>query len=293
MQIDEQDLGYGSEDLVTLLYGLASDELIQRYVELNQILLTSGYATQLDVFELMFTSIERDELDTMEVVIEVDNVLREACRLCLLECGLKYQEEISLDILIILTRAILLFDTTEDPQRIVDLIESSEEDHEALLEVLEYITAVDANEWITVISDVGTGVIDRIKDLAINATSVDYQVLDVDYQLSDRFNKLKTLVADKPHQKQLVESLESLTTTPSLESLYMMHLNELVDASMEEAVGSIYSLACIANTLPEASFEAAKKILDDFYPYPLDRQQAGQTLFNLKSGYDKVYIKEE
>lgn len=293
MQIDEQDLGYGSEDLVILLYGLASDELIQRYVELNQILLTSGYATQLDVFELMFTSIERDELDTMEVVIEVDNVLREACRLCLLECGLKYQEEISLDILTILTRAILLFDTTEDPQRIVDLIESSEEDHEALLEILEYITAVDANEWITVISDVGTGVIDRIKDLAINATSVDYQVLDVDYQLSDRFNKLKTLVADKPHQKQLVESLETLTTTPSLESLYMMHLNELVDASMEEAVGSIYSLSCIANSLPEASFEAAKKILDDFYPYPLDRQQAGQTLFNLKSGYDKVYIKEE
>lgn len=289
MDMTEQDLAIGAEDLVTLLHGLASDELILLYVELNKVLLEATYTTQLDVFQLMFTSIELDELDTLEVVVEVDNVLRESARICLLECGIHYQEDVSLPTLIELTRAILLFDTTEEPQTLIDIIDVAEDDHECLLTLLAHLTGIDDGEWITVISGVNEGVIDRIRDVAKEVLTIDYQVDDIDYSLSDRLSKLKNVVADNTTQTQLVESLESLASPPPFETLYMMHLNSMVEASMEDVVSSIYSLACVAHPRGDESFEAAVGGLNDFYEDPLERQQAGQLLYNLKGNYSKVY----
>lgn len=274
---------YG-EELISLVHGLASDQLISQFLEINQLLVTAGFTNQIDAFNLMDNAISLDEMDVTEVVAEVDSLLRESTRICLLECGVMFEEEISMDLLIELTKAVLHFDTTETPDLILGAIEASDDDHEAFLSVLEIVTSRDSSEWLTVVTDVGYGLIDRIKSLTELAAEANNVVDDVDYEFNAKLSKLMH-VGDK----ETLESLESLKSTPNLDTLYVLHAHRLMEESTAIVVKSLYSLACVAYDNFDEAYLNVGKLLDDFYVDPIERHEAELLRNLLKNDYASTF----
>lgn len=269
---------------LSLAVGLASDELLQHFSDLNTLLLSADFRNQIEAIELLSASIEADEFDPSEIIVEMDNLLRESARRCLLECGIQYDEDISMELLIDLVRNIIHFDTTEDPQVLLDCIESADDDHDAVLRVLQYLSGRDYDEWVTVVTEVGDGVIDRIKVLALTALDTVQTTVDTDYELSKRLEVLKSV-----DSSELVESFEHLETSPDINSLYLVNVGRMLDSQPEDVVKSLYAMACITQPSLEAAYNAVGMLLDDFCDSAIARHEHEQHRHKLKVTYSNLF----
>lgn len=269
---------------LSLAVGLTSDELIQQFSELNILLLSAGFRDQVEGAELMSVAIEADEFDSSEIVVELDNLLREASRVCLLECGVQYDEDISMEMLTDLVRNILHFNATEDPQSLLDAINAADDEHDALLRVLEYLSGRGYDEWLTVVTDVADGVIDRVELLALAALDTVNVTQDTDYEFAKRLEVLKSV-----DSSELVESFEHLSTPPNIDSLYLVNVDKLLDQGPEDVVKSLYAIASVTQPSLESAYHAVGILLDDFCDSAINRHEHEQYRRQLKSTYSNLF----
>ena len=265
-------------EIIGLLYGQVSDELISVYCELNQVLLKSGYDNHLDAFEQLNNALEGDEISSERIAIVVDDTLREAVRVTLKLCGVYYDEDIRITDLVELARAVLDFDITDTPDEILSIIESNEDQYEAFLEVLQYTTSLTVEYWSTLLVEppYDTGVLDRIKELCTEAISSDVSI-DKDPELEKRIARLDE------------DALTNVTEVPSLESLYQLNLPTLLTSTIETNVAAFRTMSYIVSP-DEVSFESnVTKLLDDFYTEPFDRIEAQRVHLSMREHQSTKY----
>lgn len=287
LNIIEEDLGT-NQTLVEILFGVVSPMLISHYVELNTTLVTAGVTVQLEALDLLEPMIHAQEIDSLTIPDEVDDIMREASRIALQVCGVGFDEEISISQLSDLCRIILHFDVSESPQTLIDKIESADDDIDAILITLSYLTDQPYEEWLPVITSVGVGLVDRIKHLAHTANDLVIHRTDADlksiHEYQQRLDRLKQV-----QDSELVEDLDGLHSEPSFESLYVIHLPAITQASQQDAVESIMAICCVSHTNSVDMLKGVDVLLDDLYETPTSRMSAEQIKESLLPKYQTVY----
>lgn len=243
-----------NEVIISLLYGISSEELISNFCSVNKILVESGFHNHLEVLDLLQINYEDGGIERTELPIEVDEILREASRICLLECGIIYDQEIDLDRLEELLEYGLAFDVTEDSQRLLDVIESSDDDLDALINLLSESTGRLADDWYEVITDVTLGLIDRIKTLCLNDLTS-----KLDEENHTTVNIRRDLLDKAGLLDSLLPELSSEEVKLSMESLIQNNLDHLDELSLEDSVKRLWTFSFLTNE----SFESATKNVDD------------------------------
>lgn len=286
MELMEEELG-NNQTLVELLYGNVSDILIGQYVELNNTLVSAGFTAQLEALDLLEPLVSGQEIDCLSVPGEVDGIFREAARLALMTCGVFFDEDTDLGLLTELCQTILHFDPTETPQTLIDKLSAADDDIDALCITLEYLTDRPYDDWLPVIANVGVGLIDRINDLAHrandDATSTDDLTLKAQYDFAQRLTRLKELVKDND------DVIPAVTSEPSMESLYLLHVPMLLDSSVSDATNSIMVISCLSHPTKDGMLKATSTLLDDLYDDPIKRMEAERVRDTLIPTYGKLY----
>lgn len=260
-----------NETIVVLLYGVSSDELISQYCSINKHLMDYGFSNHADVLEMLLVSYEADEIEQHELALEVDDVLREACRICLLECGVTYDDEITLSMLDTLLMTVVGFDTTEDPQAIIDLLEPAEDDLDGLLIYLAERTGYSYDDWSPLIETVEFGVLERMI-LTCND--------ELDEELEDADVMTVTLDSrkDKLQKSGLIKNILSdslpVDVKISMECLFLNNTGHLESLPIEESVQHLWTFSCLSNESVESAERQVDEFIDALYLEPSDKVKA-------------------
>lgn len=272
LEHDDHDLEF-NQTLVEILVGCVSPEYIQQCVELNNILCRAGFTAQLEALDLLNAMVLADEIDNLSISLEIDALFRETLMVALRTCGVFFDEDIPFDRLIDLSRIILHFDVTETPQVLLDQVNSAEDDIDALCKTLAFLNHDDEDDWLPHIAEVGVGLIHRIQHLAQeqqsvldNRTGLDTQL---QYSMNERLLKIKA-----QGDSSVINNIDGLSATPSMESMYVLHLANLIDVPLEQAVDGVCSISFTCAPSFEAAVQGVNTLLDDLYDTPNERMEA-------------------
>lgn len=274
---------YDNDTLESLLIGTSSDELISKYISLSKILVDNGFINHLDVLELLDEQVISLNFDRLNLPLEVDDILREASRVSLLECGITFDEDIPLDLIIELTDYVVGFDITEDPQYLLDTIETSEDYLGCFTDLISDYTGRNDFEWLEVITRVDIGLIERIKSLCLESLT---EVLDESY--IEGMSK-RDMLEKSGDLGDVLPELTREEVDISMESLLKNNLDILDGLSLEDSVRRIWSYGCLSSeTFNEANVKVSN-IIDDYYMDPRDSLNAKMYSNKIKNDFEEVF----
>lgn len=268
-----EDNSTDSELLVTLIFGHVSDDLIRKYVELDHILQIGGMEQHILGLEIIERDLLADEIDSMGIPGIVDELLRLTAKAAINDCGVYYNEDISIDDLIELAHAVLMFDPGEDPQRVLDIMDLEDDRVDAFCAVLEHLYDIEFGVWMTIIEELGEGLMERIRDVCRSAIDTAY-----DGSLPDSTEQVEYIT----RMQRMAAADPDLTVTDevvSMEAMYLSSMSGLLDSPMEDVVRNLYR--CAAHSSP--TFEALQVnvgfLLEDFYAVETFEEQIAATKY--------------
>lgn len=229
-----------NEVIITLLSNVSSEELIKLYCSINHSLVNFDFHNHMEVLDLLSITSEASEVDPLDIPLEVDDVIREACRITINECGVHYDDDIPLELLSILLDTIVGFDVTDSPQDLIDRLEVAEDDLDCVLLVLSDSSGYDYEDWMTHIERVEFGVMERMLFLCNEALNETLDEGVFTPPTLDRLDKTTLIKSVLPN------ALEG-DVQVSMESLFVNNLSHLEELDVEESVRHLWVYGCLSN----------------------------------------------
>lgn len=253
-----------TQDLLDeLLAGKCADELAATYKQIAATFQEAGYTGHIDELDLMTGQLLNNKLDPLTVVSEVEEVLRIAADKCLGLLLVQLDDNIDIEMLAEALDILLTFDPTDTPEILLNSINNADTTEESLGKLLATQGTYPEDDWFTVIvsvepslmSRITTGLQRSIESSGVNALPVGSPEL---LQRIARLNKIQPT--------SLGAELASANTGVgiSLESLYAIHVGNLLELDMEAAITNIYSLAALGEESLEHAQSSISHVIDDF-----------------------------
>lgn len=288
----------GEEDLIswtirTLVRGCCTPELESAYVELNGVLTTCNTTSHHDELDFLFGQVSDQNIDNMEVVPSVDTILRMATARSLNNCGVELNDDVPLTMLLEAADIILLFDPTDTPTILVDLVDAAEDPVEAVCMLLAQLGTYELDDWypqVMAVSDHFTGTVRKY--CKEEADRIEQENL-VPQGAEDLLLRLSRLVKQRKDSLGAVLGAENIGLGVSTESLYAVNVARLIDASVEQATDDIFSLAVISNEAFDVAMESVSACFDDLF-YDVDkRREAEQHRLRLIDIYKPLFGRQD
>lgn len=260
-----EDLPYDLSLIYSICSNSVSDEMLDLYQQSCNIFEQSSYTghiLELDHIYQLLASQAISQDDAIDSVLEVIITSGEEALRVL---GVVVNEDIQLPLLNKLLDALLLFDVTEFPGTMLDIVNASEDPIECLAELMNFITVEDTSIWYENIDEVEPYFVDNVRLVLNEALS---KIQDVPLTIDREFNK---------RRKQVLEVLPESVTINSvveekdLEELYDIHYNELQGLSTESSIKEIVALASISKSTPQGRIESLESMLDRHIDDPLEK----------------------
>lgn len=270
-----------------MLIGRAAPELILLYLELLQTLYEANFTNHVEEIDLLHASLNSHSIDTSEVTEAVDAIIRTAYDRCFSLLGISTTDDIPLDLLAELGDIVLLYDTTDTPEFILNAVDSAEDADEAFLKILEFKGVREIEEWMPYIASVNPGTVDRIRKLAVdeinNSARTDHTF---DHDLGRRLSRLSKL-RQNTVGATLVNQQSGIGA--SLESLYGLYVGKLFDQSLEQSVDDLYSMAVLSCESLGSAQAGVATWLDDLCTDADERRRAEQISLRLSREYAPIF----
>lgn len=270
-----------------MLIGRASPELILLYLELLQTLHLADFNGHIEEVDLLHSMLSSQSIGTDEVTESVDTIIRTSYARCFSMIGVSISDDIPLDLLCELAEGILLYDTTDTPEYLLNAIDASEDADEAFLKVLEYRTVREIEEWMPYILEVNPACIDRMRKLAVEGMNNKASAnIEIDSMLARRLSRLNALKKDTLGSELIKQGS---AVGASLESLYGLYVGKLMDQPLEDSVDDLYSLATLSCESITSAQAGVSTWLDDLC-YDVDqRRKAEQISLRLSKEYSEIF----
>lgn len=254
---------------LSLIYSICSDsvtnELLDLYQQTCSIFEQSSYTGHILELEHIYQLLSSQAISHSDAIDSVLETMITAGEEALNILGVTINEDIQLSLLNKLLDALLLFDVTEFPSTMFDIVEASEDPIECLAELMNFISVEDTNIWYENIVDVEPFFVDNLR-LVLN-DAID-KMHDVPLVIDKEFNKRRKQVLEVVPESI---TIDSTTEEKDLEELYDIHHKELQGLSMESSIKEIIALASISKSTPQGRIDALESILDKHIGNPMER----------------------
>lgn len=276
-----------------IVRGRCTPELEEELVELAMALSSVNFQGHLQELEVLYQQMDSQTVDPAEIVLAVDQILRVGAEVCLNNCGIEFDPDIPMAMLIEACDIILKFDPTEFPQLVIDAIDGNDDTTEILVSLLDLLGTYSNDDWIPQVYRVSDAFSTRVR--AFCAESLEQDVSDRSASLATAplLKRLNHLVKSNAQTlgAELGKADQGLGL--SLESLYALNVPKLMDCSVEKAVDDLFSLAVISNESFESAMIGVSEWLDDLYYDVEMRRQAEQHRVKLTPHYQPMFGDED
>jgi hypothetical protein len=273
----------------TLVRDRCSPELEELYVRLNAALEQAGCRMHFDALDNLLATLNDLNISPEEVVPGVDEELRVAAERSLNICGVELQSEVSLVMLCEAVDVICNFDPTDTPSLLIDVLNSAEDADSAFALLMSYQGTFEETDWIA-----------EILEISPNFTST------VLRSLKETADADETVEIDPAHGQELLKRLSRLVRTNgetigaelgknntgmgvSTESLYGVHVGNIIHKPIAAAVEDVFSLSVISNERYEVAMESVSRCIDDLFYEPEQRREAEQVRIRLSETYKPIF----
>lgn len=288
--MDFEDDNISEWTVRTLVHARCSPELEELYVRLNNILGDCNNTAHLDELDALLNELTSQNIDPTQVVISVDEIMRMATERGLNWIGVELDPEVPIEMLIEAADVLLLFDPTDTPSIVLEMMDAAEDVDDAFCKLMAQFGTYEEDDWFTQILQIGDHFTANVRKVAADALQGDEAASEIDTSVdSDLLKRLSRLV--KANKESLGAELgtSNLGLGMSLESLYGLHVGRLLDLTTEQQVDQLYSLAAISSESFESAAPAVASCLDDLC-YDTDvRRKAEQIRAKTHSVYAPIF----
>lgn len=264
-------------------------ELEERFVQLALSLSAVNFKGHLEELDVLYQQMDAQAVDPAEITLAVDQILRVGAETALNNCGVEFDPDISLEMLVEACEIILQFDPTEFPQMVIDTIDASEDDVECLASILDLLGTYDENDWFAQIVEVSDKFKDRVRGLCTEIAEQDSADKSAGLEKAPLLKRLNFLVKSNAESMGATLGKEERGLGMSLESLYAANVIRLMEKPIDTAVEDLFSLAVISNESFESGMVGVSTWLDDLY-YDSDmRRQAEQHRLRLINHFQPMF----
>lgn len=282
----------GQDALKAILEGRCAPELLTIYSRLSATMSTAGFTGHLEEFDVLTGKIINLDIDDLEVVQAVDEIIRTAADRCLGLLLITVDDDIDLEMLDELMDILLGWDPTDTPSILLDSMAAAESSEEKLAKMLSHLGTYEEDDWIPVLVSVDPDFNKRVDNELKRAMEyMSHETLpEGSPELLKRVARLNKALPDT-----LGAELGSMNAGigVSLESLYSIHVGNLIDLSLEAAVTNVYSLAALGEVSLEAATSSVSRILDDLCMDIDDRRKAEQLRLQIHDRFKPIFGVED
>jgi len=272
-----------------IVRGRCTPELEEEFVELAMALSSVNFRGHLQELEVLYQQMDSQVVDPAEIVLAVDQILRVGAESCLNYCGVEFDPDIPLAMLVEACDVILKFDPTEFPQLVIDAIDSSDDTVDTLVAILDLLGTFSEDDWFPQVSRVSDAFSSRVRSFCAESLERDMRDRSASLATAPLLKRLNHLVKSNAETlgAELGKADQGLGL--SLESLYAMNVVKLMDCSVEKAVEDLFSLSVISNESFESAMIGVSQWLDDLYYDVEMRRQAEQQRLKLTPLYQPMF----
>lgn len=271
----------------TIARDRCSPELEELYVRLNKTLNDCNQTAHLDELDVLLAEMGSQNIDPTEIVTSLDEIMRMAVDRSLNQVGVELIPDISLEMLSEVADTLLLFDPTDLPGLVIDILDSAEDADDAFCKVMDQFGTYEYDEWTPQILQISEHFTSNVRKVCADAVTSDD--VGMEDSSADLLKRLSRLV--KANGESLGADLGSknLGLGMSLENLYGLHVGRLLDLPEEQQVDQLYSLAAISSESFESANTAVAECLDDLC-YDMDsRRKAEQIRMKVSEVYKPIF----
>lgn len=273
----------------TLASERCSPELEALYVRLESSLSNCNVKMHYDELDNLFAELNDLNIGPEEVVPALDQILRVSAERALNICGVELRPDIDIEKLCEAIDVVCNFDPTDTPLVLIDALSATEDADEAFSRLMSYQGSFDEDSWFDDILEINPhftkNVLNSLKSTAASNESVEISSVK-DGDLLKRLSRLTKLAKDSLGA-QLGNNDSGLGV--STESLYGVHVGNLIDKPVDQAVSDIFSLSIISNESYEVAMESVSRCLDDLFYEPDSRRQAEQMRIKYTDIYKPIF----
>lgn len=272
-----------------IVRGRCSPELEEEFVELAMLLSSVNFKGHLQELEVLYQQMDSQVVDPNEIILAVDQILRVGAEVALNNCGVEFDPDIPMAMLIEACDILLKFDPTEFPQLIIDAIDATEDPVDTLIAILDLMGTYSEDDWFPQVSNVSEAFSGKVRASCAQTLEQDVSDRNASLATAPLLKRLSHLVNSNAESlgAELGKSDQGLGL--SLESLYAQHVVKLMDRPIEKAVDDLFSLAVISNESFEGAMVGVAHWLDDLYYDSEMRRQAEQLRMKLTSHYQPMF----
>ncbi len=270
----EQTDNPGLELIVAMIGNSSTQPLIDVYAELCDMLDEMNFDSHLDELDLLYSKLNSQEMDFLLAREAIYAIMWTAGNTCLNRSGVEIVDDTPLNRIVDMVKYILQFEVTEEPDVILTLVDSSEDNVDVIAAILELKTQYDRTTWYEFIETVNDSTVGAIQNLLKEAIERQESYSSVKLTLDPEI-KMKRLSLKEAGLAS--ELSEYITESKSLEEFYDANLDHFMGMNQEDSVRGLVELGILSNE--GSNLESSLSvILDDLYFDPLERLEANKRL---------------
>jgi hypothetical protein len=264
-------------------------ELEDEFVELAMLLSSVNFKGHLQELDVLYQQMDSEMVDPSEIIIDVDQILRIGAETALNNCGVEFDPDVPLSMLIEGCDILLKFDPTEFPQLVIDAIDAAEDSVETVMVLLDLLGTYSDDDWLPYISRVSDAFAKRVRGFCVETLEQDITDRNTSLATAPLLKRLNHLVKSNAESlgAEIGKADQGLGLT--LESLYAQNVVKLMDSPVDVAVNNLFSLSVISNESFEGAMVGVAHWLDDLYYDAEMRREAEQLRMKLTSHYKPMF----
>lgn len=272
-----------------IVRGRCTPELEDEFVELAMLLSSVNFKGHLQELDVLYQQMDSQIVDPATIIVDVDQILRIGSETALNLCGVEFDPDTPMEMLIEGCEVLLKFDPTEFPQLVIDAIDAAEDPVETVIVLLDLLGTFSNDDWFPYVSRVSDAFAKRVRGFCAETLEQDITDRNTSLATAPLLKRLNHLVKSNAETlgAEIGKADQGLGLT--LESLYAQNVVKLMDSPVDVAVNNLFSLSVISNESFEGAMVGVSHWLDDLYYDAEMRREAEQLRMKLTPHYKPMF----